>query len=89
MKDLVIGVIIGVLISAAVFYPLLKIEQKNKFNLGQSQGFIDGQWKAIESLEPYLNQVPLGQEVTILFSVKTSDIVVYEESGVKVIGLRK
>lgn len=89
MKNLVIGVIIGVLISAVVFYLLLKIEQKNKFNFGQSQGFIDGQWKAIESLEPYLSQVPPGQEVTILFSVKTSDIVVYEKNGVKVIGLRK
>ena len=60
MKNLAIGVIVGVLVSAAVFYPLLKIEQKNKVNLGQSQWFIDGQWKAIESLEPYLNQVPPG-----------------------------
>ncbi len=89
MKNLVVGVIIGILVSAAVFYSLLKLEQKNKFNLGQSHGFIAGQWKAIEMLEPYLNQVSPGQEVTILFSVKTSDIVVYEENGVKIIGIRK
>jgi 4-amino-4-deoxy-L-arabinose transferase-like glycosyltransferase len=89
VKNLVIGLVVGVLVSAAVFYPLLKHEQKNQFNIGQSHGFVTGQWQAIEALEPYLNQVPPGQEVNILFSVKTSDIVVYEENGVKVIGLRK
>ncbi|MFL1407375.1 hypothetical protein ACJO2E_18680 [Marinobacter sp. M1N3S26] len=89
MKNLAIGVIVGVLVSAAVFYPLLKGEQENKFNFGQSQGFINGQWEAIEALEPFLDQVPPEKEVKILFSVKTSDIVVYEENGVKVIGLRE
>lgn len=89
MKNLAIGLIIGILLSAAVFYPLLKLEQENKFNFGQSNGFVNGQWKAIESLEPYLEQVPPGKEVKILFSAKTSDIVVYEENGLKVIGLRK
>jgi hypothetical protein len=89
VKNLTIGVIIGVLLSAAMFYPLLKYEQKNKFDFGQYHGFLNGQWSAIESLEPFLHEPPPETEVEILFSVKTSDVVVYEKNGVKVIGLRK
>jgi len=89
VKNLAIGVIIGVLLSAAIFYPLLKFEQKNKFDFGQYHGFLNGQWSAIESLEPFIGQVPPETKVEVLFSVKTIDILVYEENGVKVIKLRK
>lgn len=50
---------------------------------------ITGQWQTVSKLKPYLQQVSVEEEVQVLLSVKTSDLVVYHENGKSVIGLRE
>ncbi|WP_105264732.1 hypothetical protein [Pseudoalteromonas sp. T1lg76] len=89
MKNFIIGCFVGILFCSIAFYFVLKQEQENKFKLGQTHGFVHGQSKTIELLSPYLPAVSSAEEVQVLFSVKTTDIVLYKESGKQTIGIRE
>ena len=85
MRKYLIGFTLGVLGSCCIFYPLLKVEQSNKFEFGKAQGFTDGLLYSAESLGKHFKKPESDYEV--VYSVKTTDIVVYSKNGVKTIGI--
>ena len=89
MKGYVTGIVSGLLISSGFYIPLLLNEQKNKYESGKHQGFINGQREILDTLLSEYGNVPSDMKVKILFSVKTDDAVSYEINGVKTIGIRK
>jgi len=85
MKNLFIGIFLGSL----VCFSILKFEQKNKYEFGKAQGFIAGLQKAADIIDKNFPIVKAETDMTILFSVKTTDVVSYLEDGQKKIGVLK
>ena len=75
------------LLSGIVFYQLLLSAQHDKFEFGRAQGRISGLHQAANSLKSHFPRPPVGTEYDILFSVKTTDVVIYEINGEKKIGV--
>ena len=85
MKNVIFGLIIGLVLAAVVLVPLLFHEQRVKFNLGRHCGRIEGLNEAADSLDKVFGKYDGKVEYKILFSVKTTSVVSIETNGVKTV----
>jgi hypothetical protein len=85
MKKFALGVLVGIVISAVIFVPLLRGERKDKFEFGRTNGIIAGRFEAADVLEKEFGRYDGHAPYKVLFSVKTTDVVSTETNGVKTV----
>jgi ribosomal protein L25 (general stress protein Ctc) len=85
MKKYVIGFIGGIIVSGAIFIPILITELEAKLELGKNNGKIDGLVYSVRELEKEFGAIDSSTEHKRLYSVKTSDVVSVEINGVKTV----
>ncbi len=87
MTKYFLSIVIGITISSAVYLPILFTEQARKFELGLKHGFINGKHYAAEKLKSEMKSPQKGVQYKVIYSVKTTDVVVYKTNGIKTIGV--
>lgn len=89
MKKLIIGFLAGIILSAAIFIPLVLNQQKAKFEFGRHQGQIDGCFWVWQFLDKHFgqNKIPYSQTKDS-FPVKDLEIRVVETNGVLTIATK-
>jgi hypothetical protein len=85
MKKFILGVFIGVAISAIVFVPFLFSERRDKFEFGRKNGIVAGRLEAADALEKEFGRYDGHTPYKVLFSVKTTDVVSTETNGVRTV----
>jgi hypothetical protein len=81
MKKTITGVLIGILLSAALFIPLLVFERKDHYEFGRNTGHLNGKVEAWEFLDTYFKTDQAPAEVIDSFGAKDLSIYVVEENG--------
>lgn len=85
MRKLVIGVLLGVVLTVGVCVPVFFKERRDKFEFGVKNGVIAGRFDAAGSLEKEFGRYDGKTPYKLLFSVKTTDVVCIETNGVKTV----
>jgi len=85
MKNFLIGLVVGIAVSMAIFIPLLRSERKDKFEFGRKNGINAGLFQAADSIQKELGCYDGHGPFKVLFSVKTTDVVCTETNGIKTI----
>lgn len=84
MKKFILGILVGVVISAVVFVPLLFSERRDKFEYGRFHGGISAQLDIARRLpEAVGNDLDRSKRTNKFLVVKNSTIWVMERHGVK------
>lgn len=81
MKGTVGGFILGVFVCLTASYFIVKQEFKSKYEQGLYHGKIHGLHIASDSLKPYFSRPPKDKSYKVLFSVKTTSVVIYENDN--------
>ena len=79
------GGILGMLVAILGFIPVLRSQQKTKFDLGRRQGQLAGLSEAAEVIDKEFGRYAGQGEYRCLFSIKTTDVIVIETNGVKTV----
>lgn len=86
MKNVIIGVIIGVIISTIAFVPILDSQRKEKMELGRGFGFTDGAMAVIEFLDRNFTEKKKSDETVIEnFSCKDRSVFIIESESSRTI----
>ena len=85
MKKYFLGFIVGISVSLMIFIPLLLSEQQNKFEFGKNSGIIRGVLFSVKAIEKEFGVLENFSKYKVLYSVKTSDVVVVEINGTKTV----
>ena len=79
------GGILGMLVAILGFIPVLRSQQRAKFDLGRRQGELAGWNAAADALDKEFGRCDPQSEYRRLFSIKTTEVVVIETNGVKTV----
>ena len=86
MKNIIIGIIVGVTISATVFIPILDSQKKEKMELGRRFGFTDGALAVIKFLDRNFTKEKKSDDVVIEnFSCKDRSVYIIESESFRTI----
>ena len=85
MRKFLLGVSVGIAVSAIGFVPLLFSERRDKFSFGLKNGVVAGRFEAAYALEKEFGRYDGHAPYRVLFSAKTTDVVSTETNGVKTV----
>lgn len=88
MKKIIIGVIIGFLLSSAVFIPLTVSVRNNQKKMGRYHGEIFGKIDTLKFLDIHFHKDADPLEIIDSYQIKDGVIYVVETDGVKTIQTR-
>lgn len=86
MKKIILGTLIGTLAASACYLPLLIHEREARYALGKYNGYTSGLIDAARTIHEEFGVYDGTSDYRRLFSVKTTDVIVIEQTnGCKVI----
>lgn len=85
MKNIIVGIFFGIFLSSCFYIPLMMYERDAKYELGRANGKIEGLWQAAKSIEQTFGVYDGKSKYSRMFSVKTTDVIVVSDNGVKTI----
>ena len=85
MKDILIGTMIGAIVMAAIFIPLLIYERHAKYKYGREVGKLDGLIEAASAIDEEFGRYDGRGAYKTLFGIKSTDVIAIETNGVKTI----
>ena len=85
MRKFLLGVFVGIVVSAVVFVPLFLSERRDKFDFGRKNGVVAGRFEAADALEKEFGRYDGHKPYKVLLSVKTTDVVSIETNGVRTV----
>jgi hypothetical protein len=85
MKNLVLGIVIGIFLASAIFFPLYHYQIENYRNIGIRDGKIEAFAFAANKIEEHFGTYDGQSDYEVLFSVKTTDVIVIEKPDSKTI----
>jgi hypothetical protein len=88
MKKIITGVVIGILLSSAIFIPFTIFVRNNQKKMGRYHGEIIGKLDTLKFLNSYFHKGSDPPEIIDSYPVKDGVIYVVETNGVKTIQTR-
>jgi len=85
MKRFALGFVVGGATCAVTLVPVVLAQLRSKFDYGRHQGHIDGRREAAQALGKEFGQYDGRSPYTVLFSVKTTDVISVETNGIKTV----
>jgi hypothetical protein len=85
MRKFLLGVFVGVVVSAVAFVPLFLSERRDKFNYGRENGMVAGRFRALDALGNEFGWYDRHSPYKVVFSVKGGDVISVETNGVKTV----
>jgi hypothetical protein len=85
MKNKVIGLLFGLALASAFYIPLLYQQMEAKYELGLSNGVIEGLVHAANKIEHEFGVYEGKAKYSTLFSVKTTEVIVVTNGSEKYI----
>lgn len=82
---LIIGFVLGILVTASILIPIIYYEQNKKFILGKEYGKLNGLNTSIKALEKEFGTIDSQVQYKILYSLKTYMVVSVEINGTKTV----
>ncbi|WLQ16215.1 hypothetical protein O5O45_09840 [Hahella aquimaris] len=73
--------------SSMVIFPLAMYELKRKEQVARHNGFLDGMQHTVKVLSKKFGKPPKDADIEVLYSLKTTDIVVFKIDGVNTVGI--
>jgi hypothetical protein len=83
MKQIIIGIVLGILGASAIYIPFAYSYSQKKYNLGITSGKIVGLTIAARAIEEEFGIFKGKSKYNVLFSVKTTDVISINEDGCK------
>ena len=83
MKNMILGIFIGIILSLAVFIPIRQQTIESYRTVGINNGRITALWEIAEIIEQEFGVYDDNLEYRRLFSIKTTDIVIVNKSSEK------
>jgi hypothetical protein len=85
MKKFTLGFLVGATVSAVVLVPLVFKDRHDKFQFGRNSGLIEARSEIAATIEKEFGLYDGHTPYTLLFSVKTTDVISTETNGVKTV----
>ncbi|MBU6951387.1 hypothetical protein [Hahella sp. HN01] len=87
MKTYLIGAVVGALMTCSIIYPFVMDELARKEQVARDNGFLDGIQHTVKALSKRFDEPPKGADVEVIYSIKTTDVVVFKVDGIDTIGI--
>ena len=85
MKKYIIGFVVGLVVTSGLLIPVFIQDQNNKIEFGRKIGFTEGLIFSSGRLEKEFGAIKTPKNYKRIFSVKTTDVIVFEVDGIKTV----